>query len=59
MATIPQIFVGGELIGGATDVIAAAETGTLQERLRAMPTLTALRKVRDPRSFLPSWLASG
>jgi glutaredoxin len=31
--TIPQIFINGALIGGATDVIAAAETGDLQSRL--------------------------
>lgn len=50
--TIPQIFVAGELIGGATDVIAAAESGALQAR---MPTLPA-RRVADPRGFLPGWL---
>ncbi|HWO12129.1 MAG TPA: pyridoxal-phosphate dependent enzyme [Polyangiaceae bacterium] len=56
MATIPQIFVGGELIGGATDLIAAAETGELQARLRGTASATAVRSVVDPRSFLPGWL---
>ena len=56
IATIPQIFIGGELIGGATDVIAAAESGELQARLRSTPSAPALRPVPDPRSFLPGWL---
>ncbi|HEX5660920.1 MAG TPA: pyridoxal-phosphate dependent enzyme [Polyangiales bacterium] len=46
MATIPQIFVGGVLIGGATDVMAAVESGALR----------GARHVSAPRRFLPSWL---
>jgi cysteine synthase A len=56
IATIPQIFIGGELIGGATDVIAAAESGELVARLRARPDAPTVRTVADPRSFLPGWL---
>ena len=56
IATIPQIFIGGELIGGATDVIAAAETGELQARLSRGPSASSLRTVSQPRSFLPTWL---
>jgi hypothetical protein len=47
------MFVAGVLIGGAIDVIAAAEGGTLLER---MPSSVALRAVADPRRFLPGWL---
>jgi cysteine synthase len=54
--TIPQIFVGGELIGGATDVIAATESGALQARLRSSPAAREVRAVAEPRSFLPGWL---
>jgi cysteine synthase A len=56
IATIPQIFIGGELIGGATDLIAAAETGALWDRLRVTPTAHSLRNVSEPRRFLPGWL---
>jgi cysteine synthase A len=54
--TIPQIFVGGEFIGGATDVFDAWKSGKL-------PTLLARHSVKhtgdlkgDPYSFLPNWL---
>ncbi len=56
MVTIPQIFISGELIGGASELIAAAETGELQARLRGMPSAAAVRSVANPRSFLPGWL---
>ena len=56
VATIPQIFVGGELVGGATDVIAAAEAGHLQARLRRVGPSLALQEVANPRGFLPGWL---
>ncbi len=56
VATIPQIFVGGELVGGATDVIALAEAGDLQERLRRIGPSIALQEVANPRGFLPGWL---
>jgi cysteine synthase A len=54
--TIPQIFIGGELVGGATDVIAQAEAGDLQARLRKLPDAGVLREVGNPRGFLPGWL---
>jgi cysteine synthase A len=56
VTTIPQVFIGAELIGGATDVIASAESGALVTRLRALPGAPALRPVANPRSFLPGWL---
>ncbi len=56
VTTIPQIFIGAELIGGATDVIASAESGELLTRLRALPEAAALQPVANPRSFLPGWL---
>jgi cysteine synthase A len=54
--TIPQIFVGGTLIGGASDVITAWKAGTLQKRLdQARVTYNPSTGV-DPSSFLPGWV---
>jgi len=56
ISTIPQIFVGGELLGGATDVLQAAKDGRLQNLLEAS-RITFDRAVGDePLSFLPGWL---
>lgn len=56
LATIPQIFIGGELIGGATDLIEAAETGALWDRFRGTTAAPSLQEVSEPRRFLPGWL---
>jgi cysteine synthase A len=54
--TIPQVFVGGELIGGATDVFDAYKSGRLQQLLdRNHVAFDRALKV-DPYSFLPTWL---
>jgi cysteine synthase A len=53
--TIPQVFVGGELVGGCTDVIEAVRSGKLQPRLARLGVGVQDVKV-DPRSFLPAWL---
>jgi len=56
MQTIPQIFVGGEFIGGATEVFDAWRAGRVQELL-ARRAVAYDREARDdPYSFLPSWL---
>lgn len=34
MRTVPQVFVGGELIGGCDDTLAAYRSGTLEKLLR-------------------------
>ena len=54
--TIPQIFVGGEFVGGATDTFDAWKSGRL-------PALLAKHGVKhggdlagNPYSFLPTWL---
>ncbi|MEO1679756.1 MAG: pyridoxal-phosphate dependent enzyme [Pseudomonadota bacterium] len=54
--TIPQIFVGGTLFGGATETFDAFNDGTLQRRLAEAgvpfdPTMT-----KDAYGFLPTWL---
>ena len=54
--TIPQIYVGGEFVGGATDLFDVNKAGELQPRLeaRGIPFNETINK--DPYSFLPDWL---
>jgi cysteine synthase A len=56
VSTIPQVFVGGEHIGGCTEVFDAMRSGELQERLRerGIPVDPAIEI--DPYSLLPKWL---
>lgn len=54
--TIPQIFVGGEHIGGATETFDAFNSGALKQKLeRAEVTLDTIA-IPDAYSFLPAWL---
>ncbi len=54
--TIPQIFIGGEFVGGCTDLFGACKTGDLANRLirHAIPFDAAASA--DPYGFLPGWL---
>lgn len=54
--TIPQIYVGGEFIGGTTDLFDVGKAGELQSKLsaREIPYNEVIN--RDPYSFLPTWL---
>jgi cysteine synthase A len=54
--TIPQIFVGGEFIGGATDVFEAWKSGKLPALLDKHGVKHAGDLKGDPYSFLPNWL---
>ncbi len=54
--TIPQIFVGGELIGGATEAFDAFNDGTLQDRMTQAGVGFDASMTRDAYSFLPTWL---
>jgi len=56
MGTIPQIFVGGELVGGATDAFDAYRSGKLQELLARSTVTYDTALMIDPYSFLPTWL---
>lgn len=58
VATIPQVFVGGEFIGGCTETLDAFKTGRLQILLRKFNIAFDERVNVDPHSFLPSWLHS-
>jgi cysteine synthase A len=55
IATIPQIFVGGELIGGATETLEAWRSGRLREQLTAAGVAFEDGDA-DTRAFLPQWI---
>jgi cysteine synthase A len=55
--TIPQVFVGGELVGGATDLFHEYQSGRLAERLAPLGVdLNPMPEDFDPASLLPGWL---
>lgn len=54
--TIPQIFVDGHLIGGATETFDAFNNGSLQKRLADAGVSFDATMERDAYSFLPTWL---
>jgi cysteine synthase A len=54
--TIPQIFVGGRLIGGATETFDAFNNGELQKLLGESGVAYNQGLNLDPYSLLPSWL---
>ncbi|MFT3736940.1 MAG: cysteine synthase A [Rhodocyclaceae bacterium] len=53
--TLPQIFVGGQFVGGATDVFDACIEGKLQQWLHAQGIVPS-EEIKDPYGFLPKWL---
>jgi cysteine synthase A len=55
--TIPQVFIGGEHIGGATDLFAALKDGRLARLLgRNGLEMNPVEEGFEPESLLPSWL---
>jgi cysteine synthase len=56
LKTIPQIFVGGQHVGGATELFDACKDGRLQELLEANHVAWNETENTDPYSFLPGWL---
>ncbi|MEM6839764.1 MAG: cysteine synthase A [Cyanobacteria bacterium P01_C01_bin.120] len=54
--TIPQIFVGGEFIGGCTETFDAFKSGKLQELLSQHKADCGASVQIDPYSLLPGWL---
>jgi cysteine synthase A len=57
-ATIPQIFVGGVPVGGATDVLARHDRGELEPLLRRAGVDIPGGAAIVGRDYLPKWLAS-
>ncbi len=54
--TIPQIFIGGEFMGGCTDTFDAFREGRVQKLLE-QNQVDYNREIQvDPYSFLPTWL---
>src|SRR5690606_28374733 len=54
--TIPQIFVGGEHIGGCTDLFDAWRGGAMRRRLEERGIRYDKSVDVDPYSLLPKWL---
>jgi len=54
--TIPQIFIGGEFIGGCTELFDAYKAGHAQELLKKAGVNYDESVTNDPYTFLPSWL---
>jgi cysteine synthase A len=56
LPTIPQIFVGGEHIGGCTETFDAIREGSLRKLLEANAVAFDRARQVEPYSFLPGWL---
>jgi cysteine synthase A len=54
--TVPQVFVGGERVGGCTEVFEAYKDGRLQKLLSGSGVEFKRDLDIDPYSLLPSWL---
>jgi cysteine synthase A len=54
--TIPQIFIGGEFVGGCTDLFDAWKDGSAQALLAKSNVAYASDIAVDPYGFLPDWL---
>ncbi|MBL4819478.1 MAG: cysteine synthase A [Gammaproteobacteria bacterium] len=55
--TIPQVFIGDELIGGCTELFDAVEDGHLQQLLKDKKIKFDSKCKIDPAKFLPNWIA--
>ena len=56
LKTIPQIYIGGKHVGGATDLFDAARDGTMAKLLEENNVAWNTAADQDPYSFLPTWL---
>jgi cysteine synthase A len=56
MLTIPQVFVDGRFVGGATETFDAWRDGRMREWLEGAAVVFDRDAREDPYSFLPSWL---
>jgi cysteine synthase A len=54
--TIPQIYVGGQHIGGCTDLFDAMRAGRLHPQLEAAGVAFDRTVQIDPYSLLPKWI---
>ncbi len=56
MATIPQVFIGGEFIGGCTETFDAYNDGSCLKKLASVGVEGAVEGL-DPYAYLPGWIA--
>ena len=56
MVTIPQIFIGGELVGGCSEIFAANDSGALQRMLERSGVAFEPGSPVDAQQLLPNWL---
>ena len=56
LKTIPQIYIGGRHIGGATDLFDGMKDGSIAGLLEQNKVKWNTSADRDPYSFLPKWL---
>jgi cysteine synthase A len=54
-ATIPQIYIGGQHVGGCTDLFDAWRAGAIQRRLVESGVGYRTDVEIDPYSLLPKW----
>ncbi|MCU0963732.1 MAG: hypothetical protein MUF08_01420 [Burkholderiaceae bacterium] len=54
--TMPQVFVGGQWLGGCTDTLAAWQDGRLPATLKALGLPFDAGAVQDANALLPAWL---
>jgi cysteine synthase len=55
-STIPQVFIGGQWVGGCSETFDAWRAGQLQALLRQAGVSFNADAVQDPGSFLPEWI---
>jgi len=58
LKTIPQIYIGGKHIGGATEFFDICKDGSMKDLLEANSVKFNREVDIDPYSFLPGWLHS-
>jgi cysteine synthase A len=58
LKTVPQIYVGGVHLGGATELFDASKDGRLAALLKENKVSSNPTSKTDPYSFLPGWLHS-
>ena len=56
LKTIPQVYIGGTHIGGATDLFDGMKNGSVAALLEASNVAWNRSANQDPYSFLPKWL---
>jgi len=54
--TLPQVFIGGEFVGGATDVFDGLKSSRLHARLQKYGITVDPSARSDPYELLPGWL---